>query len=80
MSITTTLDAVASSYPQDMVAAQQRDTARIAFNISLALNGREPKGISVCDIGGGVGLFSTGCDASDSALGLDPSSGGAAAG
>jgi 2-polyprenyl-3-methyl-5-hydroxy-6-metoxy-1,4-benzoquinol methylase len=63
MSIAATLHDVACSYPRAMIAAQQRDAARIAFNISLALNGRDPKGLSVCDIGGGVGLFSTGCAA-----------------
>lgn len=63
MNIASTVYEVADSYPPGMVASQRRDTARIAFNISLALHGRDPKGLSVCDIGGGVGLFSTGCAA-----------------
>lgn len=63
MSIVATLADVALSYPQEMVASQRRDAPRIAFNIALALNERDPAGLSICDIGGGLGLFSTGCAA-----------------
>jgi SAM-dependent methyltransferase len=61
MNIESKLYAIAHSYPSEMVADQVRDIPRIAFNIRLALGGRDPSGISVCDIGGGVGLFSPGC-------------------
>lgn len=63
MSIETTLEAVARLYPAHMVAGQLLDVHRIAFNIRLALNGAEPRGLSICDIGGGVGLYSLGCAA-----------------
>ncbi len=57
------LEEVARLYPSDMQAEQLRDIPRIAFNIRLALNGRDPRGLAICDIGGGVGLFSPGCAA-----------------
>jgi SAM-dependent methyltransferase len=57
------LEQVARSYPSDMQPNQLRDIPRIAFNIRLALNGQDPDGLSICDIGGGVGLFSPGCAA-----------------
>ena len=63
MNIESTLAKVAHSYPPEMVAAQVRDIPRIAFNIRTALGGRDPSGVSVCDLGGGVGLFSPGCAA-----------------
>src|SRR5215469_5613265 len=54
---------VASLYPSETRSEQYDDVPRVAFNIDLALNGREPSGCSICDIGGGIGLFSTGCAA-----------------
>lgn len=57
------LEGVARNYPSEFVDGQLRDIPRIAFSIRLALNGADPRGMSVCDIGGGVGLFSTGCAA-----------------
>lgn len=60
-----TLEEVARSYPAGMVDGQLRDIPRIAFNIRLATNGATK--MSICDIGGGLGLFSTGC----AALGMD---------
>lgn len=63
MDIERTLLEVARTYPARMVADQLRDIPRIAFNIRLALNGNDPKRLTLCDIGGGVGLFSTGCAA-----------------
>jgi 2-polyprenyl-3-methyl-5-hydroxy-6-metoxy-1,4-benzoquinol methylase len=57
------LEGVARSYPSKFIDDQLRDIPRIAFNIRLALNGADPRTISICDIGGGVGLFSTGCAA-----------------
>jgi SAM-dependent methyltransferase len=57
------LEGVARSYSSKLIDGQLRDVPRIAFNISLALNGADPRAMSICDIGGGVGLFSTGCAA-----------------
>jgi SAM-dependent methyltransferase len=39
------------------------DVKRIAYNINLSLQGRDPRSLSICDIGGGIGLFSVGCAA-----------------
>jgi SAM-dependent methyltransferase len=57
------LEDIARSYPSKLIEDQLRDIPRIAFNIRLALNGADPRAMSICDIGGGVGLFSTGCAA-----------------
>jgi SAM-dependent methyltransferase len=57
------LEDVARSYPSKLIDDQLGDIPRIAFNIRLALNDVEPRAISICDIGGGVGLFSVGCAA-----------------
>lgn len=54
------LKRLAMRYPRDMQAEQLRDIDRIAFNLSLALDGNDPAETSVCDMGGGVGLFSIG--------------------
>ncbi len=57
---------VANDYPSDMTSHQFRDIPRIAFNISLALEATQPKPaseLSICDLGGGIGLFSVGCAA-----------------
>ena len=58
-----TLRTIAEEYPPELVAAELRDVARIAFNISLALGPdlEARKGLEVCDLGGGIGLFSAGC-------------------
>ena len=53
-----TLSKIAREYPPELVAAQLSDVVRIAFHISLLGNAK-----SVCDIGGGIGLFSVGCAA-----------------
>jgi SAM-dependent methyltransferase len=57
------LEGVARSYPSKLIDDQLQDIPRIAFNIRLALNGANPRAISICDIGGGIGLFSVGCAA-----------------
>ena len=57
------LEGIARSYQSKFIDDQLRDIPRIAFNIRLALNGADPKAMSICDIGGGVGLFSIGCAA-----------------
>lgn len=60
--IETTLKSIALKYPQELVAGQLSDVKRIAFNINLVLS-RKGNNITVCDIGGGIGLFSVGCAA-----------------
>src|SRR5262245_60919333 len=57
------LEGVARDYPSEFIDNQLRDIPRIAFNIRLALNGANPRATSICDIGGGIGLFSVGCAA-----------------
>ena len=60
------LRSVASQYPKDLVAGQVRDIPRIAFHIGLALDGAQhkpPSDLVLCDLGGGIGLFSVGCAA-----------------
>jgi 2-polyprenyl-3-methyl-5-hydroxy-6-metoxy-1,4-benzoquinol methylase len=57
---------VANQYPKDMIDAQIRDISRIAFNIRIALEWVRPKStneVELCDLGGGIGLFSVGCAA-----------------
>ncbi len=68
-SLVTKLRKVAAQYPMDLVAGQVADIPRIVFNIGLSLGTAKPKApseIEICDLGGGVGLFSVGC----AALGL----------
>jgi SAM-dependent methyltransferase len=60
-----TLTDIARSYPPALRAGQLEDVPRIAFNVGLVAERVEP-GATVCDIGGGVGMFSLGC----AALGL----------
>jgi hypothetical protein len=64
------LTAAAGQYPPELIVQQRIDIPRITFNISLSLGlGSAPfsddccKSFEVCDIGGGVGLFSVGCAA-----------------
>jgi SAM-dependent methyltransferase len=64
--VTSALMKVADQYPARMVPGQRRDVPRIAFNIGLVLEATRPKAtaaLSICDIGGGLGLFSVGCAA-----------------
>lgn len=63
------LNKIARQYPADMVAGQIRDIPRIAFNISISLPSspglltENCKSVEICDLGGGIGLFSVGCAA-----------------
>jgi SAM-dependent methyltransferase len=51
-------------YPASMVSEQRNDIPRIAFHIFLSLPGaKQLTDTVVCDIGGGIGLFSVGCAA-----------------
>src|SRR3984893_2518179 len=61
--IRTALSDVVRAYPPEMRAVQTRDIPRIAFNIHLSVGDGSPTGCSICDIGGGVGLFAPGCAA-----------------
>lgn len=61
MNIEYTLAALAKSYPQGLVVTEISEIPRIAHKIRMALNGADPKGLSVCDIGGGFDMFATGC-------------------
>lgn len=54
---------LAEKYPLEQVPIQIKDIKRIEFNISIVLNSKRPSKLSICDIGGGIGLFSLGCAA-----------------
>jgi len=57
---------VANQYPKDMVDVEVRDIPRISFNIGIVLDAAKPKlhnELEICDLGGGVGMFSAGCAA-----------------
>ena len=63
-SLTGMLRKLASQYPADLTLDQMRDIPRISFHISLFLNSSKPKQyheLEICDLGGGIGLFSVGC-------------------
>jgi SAM-dependent methyltransferase len=53
---------LAEQYPPELRAQQVDDVPRMAFHIGLVRQ-RIPAGGRVCDLGGGVGLFSVGCAA-----------------
>ncbi|MFA5983469.1 MAG: methyltransferase domain-containing protein [Methylococcaceae bacterium] len=60
------LNTVATQYPTEMIEGQIVDIPRIFFNINIALAAvkhKSPNEVSICDLGGGVGLFSSGCAA-----------------
>lgn len=58
------LKEIARQYPPELVAAQMDDISRIAFNITISIPiGKSVDEASICDIGGGIGLFSLGCAA-----------------
>jgi SAM-dependent methyltransferase len=56
------LYSLAAEYPPEMADAERADVPRIAFHLGLVL-AHKGSGASVCDLGGGVGLFSLGCAA-----------------
>jgi SAM-dependent methyltransferase len=60
--ISAELQKVASRYPDAMIPDQVVDIPRIAFNIRL-VTARKGTDIKICDLGGGIGLFSVGCAA-----------------
>jgi SAM-dependent methyltransferase len=60
--LTSVLEKCAHSYPKELIDRQLADVSRIAFHISLVQNRTSGK-IRICDLGGGIGLFSVGCAA-----------------
>lgn len=48
---------LASEYPASLVAAQQRDIPRVTYHVRLALRYASPYP-TICDVGGGLGMFS----------------------
>jgi 2-polyprenyl-3-methyl-5-hydroxy-6-metoxy-1,4-benzoquinol methylase len=60
------LTALAREYPPHLIAQEEADVTRISHNICLALRYAVPQP-TICDVGGGVGLFSLGL----SSLGYD---------
>jgi SAM-dependent methyltransferase len=53
---------VAHQYPTELIEGQVRDIPRIASSIGLLARRGKTAG-AVCDLGGGLGLFSVGCAA-----------------
>lgn len=53
---------VAKDYPHELTDGQLVDVPRIAFNISLVVD-RTGSHVRICDLGGGIGMFSLGCAA-----------------
>lgn len=63
---TSRLQRLAHEYPGEMVEDQLLDIPRIAFHLRLALDSvdrTEAAGLAICDLGGGVGMFSVACAA-----------------
>ncbi len=56
------LQSIAKQYPPEQVEEQLQDVERIAFHIGLVVS-RKGHNSRICDIGGGIGLFSAGCAA-----------------
>ncbi|MCE0482643.1 MAG: class I SAM-dependent methyltransferase [Methylacidiphilales bacterium] len=64
--LTDLLTRVAREYPPSLVPEQVGDVPRIKFHIEYVLKAfpdRRPGDLSLCDLGGGIGLFSVGCAA-----------------
>src|SRR5438552_2074107 len=60
------LQNLARKYPSELVASQLQDVPRIAFHIGLIVS-RKGTHARICDLGGGLGLFSVAC----AALGME---------
>jgi SAM-dependent methyltransferase len=56
------LRALARRYPPELVAEELGDVPRTVFNVGLVAS-RHGTRARVCDVGGGIGLFSLGCAA-----------------
>jgi len=57
-----TLRRLAEQYPPELLREELDDVPRIAFHIEL-VRAHVMRGARVCDLGGGIGLFSDGCAA-----------------
>jgi SAM-dependent methyltransferase len=56
------LVALAREYPPELIGAQLIDVERAAFHLELALGAvRDPQHALLCDLGGGVGIFTPAC-------------------
>lgn len=60
--IVSELQSIARKYPPNMVKDQLQDIRRIAYHIGLVVS-RKGTDCRICDLGGGLGLFSVGCAA-----------------
>jgi len=54
---------LAEEYPLELREGQHHDVARMVFHVELALAGREAGVSAICDVGGGIGLFTPACAA-----------------
>jgi SAM-dependent methyltransferase len=62
MNMNMKLTEIAGLYPTDLVPSQLSDIPRITYHLELVQRFAPPKGV-VCDIGGGIGVFSPGLSA-----------------
>lgn len=53
------LTGLAAEYPSDLIAVEQRDVPRMTYNIRLALRYARAQPV-ICDVGGGICMFSLG--------------------
>jgi SAM-dependent methyltransferase len=56
------LEKIAKEYPANLIHSQLIDVKRIAWHLSLVINARGTD-CRICDLGGGIGLFSVGAAA-----------------
>lgn len=66
MNIPNKLKQLSNEYPKDSIEHQIKDVPRISFNIELCIKSQNNKSVElleICDIGGGLGLFTPGCAA-----------------
>lgn len=62
--LSVSLEKALKSYPKELQTKISRDIPRIYFNIQSGLQTQKNKSVedlSICDLGGGIGLFSVGC-------------------
>src|SRR5580700_8876364 len=60
--ITEKLTELARQYPTGLIEIELEDVPRTAYNIALSL-GHAPADPVICDVGGGMCMFSLGCAA-----------------
>ncbi len=53
---------IAQKYPEELIEEQLGDVNRVAFHIDTVIKSMG-EDITICDLGGGIGLFSLGCAA-----------------